>query len=83
MELTLESGLGQDLLVRDDGNGQDYLCALRVVSGRQSADAQKSLPQSARSCCVRPSSLTQGTDTLLATAKWNEVFVFEVAQQVL
>ncbi|CAM6102066.1 unnamed protein product [Calypogeia fissa] len=72
---------GKDLLVSDDGNGQDYLCALRVVSARQSTEAQKSLPQSARSCCVRPSSLTQGKDTLLATAKWNEVFVFEMTKQ--
>lgn len=86
-KLTPSNGFVQDLLVSDDGNGQDYLCALRVVSARQSGEGQKSvnfnqLPQSARSCCVRPSSLTQGRDSLLATAKWNEVFVFEMAQQV-
>ncbi|PTQ34792.1 hypothetical protein MARPO_0076s0036 [Marchantia polymorpha] len=71
----------KDLLVNDDGNGQEYLCALRVAATRQSADAQKALPQSARSRCVRPSSLTQGPSSLLATAKWNEVFLFEVSHQ--
>lgn len=69
--------------MNDDGNGQEYLCALRVAATRQSADAQKALPQSARSRCVRPSSLTQGPSSLLATAKWNEVFLFEVSHQVV
>ncbi|KAL2613699.1 hypothetical protein R1flu_025391 [Riccia fluitans] len=71
----------KDLVVNDDGNGQEYLCALRVAAARPSTEAQKAPPQSARSRCVRPSSLTQGTNTLLATVKWNEMFLFEVSKQ--
>lgn len=72
----------QEMPVKDDGNGQDYLCALRLAVRKQGLDQQKALPQSARSRCVKPCRLIQGPKSLLATAKWNEVFVFEVPKQV-
>ncbi|KAL3679175.1 hypothetical protein R1sor_022131 [Riccia sorocarpa] len=71
----------KDLIVNDDGNGQEYLCALRVAATRQSTETQKTHPQSARSRCVRPLSLTQGVNSLLATVKWNEMFLFEMSNQ--
>lgn len=72
----------QELLVNADGNDQDYMCALKLAITR-STDEQKTLPQSARSRCVRPSAITQGLECLLAEAKWNEVFIFELPEKVL
>jgi vacuolar protein sorting-associated protein 13A/C len=69
------------LPVNDDGNNQDYMCALRLVN-THSTDEQKALPQTARSRCVRPTTINQCSGCLLADAKWNEVFVFELLQQV-
>lgn len=68
--------------MNDDGNDQDYMCALRLATTR-SADEHKSLPQSARSRCVQPKAITKGQECLLAEAKWNEVFVFELPQKVI
>ncbi|KAG0568137.1 hypothetical protein KC19_7G189300 [Ceratodon purpureus] len=70
----------KELLVNADGNDQDYMCALKLAITR-STDEQKTLPQSARSRCVRPSAITQGLECLLAEAKWNEVFIFELPEK--
>lgn len=68
--------------MNDDGNDQDYMCALRLATTR-SADEHKSLPQSARSRCVQPKAITKGPECLFAEAKWNEVFIFELPQKVI
>ena len=57
------------------------MCALKLAATR-STDEQKTLPQSARSRCVRPSAIIQGFECILAEAKWNEVFIFELPQKV-
>ncbi|XP_024384462.1 uncharacterized protein [Physcomitrium patens] len=70
----------KELLVNADGNHQDYMCAVKLATTK-STDEHKTLPQSARSRCVRPNAVTQGLDCLVAEAKWNEVFIFELPQK--
>lgn len=57
------------------------MCAVKLATTK-STDEHKTLPQSARSRCVRPNAVTQGLDCLVAEAKWNEVFIFELPQKV-
>ncbi|XP_024542530.1 uncharacterized protein LOC9648284 isoform X1 [Selaginella moellendorffii] len=66
------------LLVNDDGNCPDFLCALRLVTTKQLPEDPKALPQSARSRCVRPNDVQSLSR---ASASWNEVFIFEVPSQ--
>ncbi|GAB4828173.1 hypothetical protein Ancab_035090 [Ancistrocladus abbreviatus] len=61
----------------DDGNSQNFFCALRLVVDNQPMDQQKLFPQSARTKCVRPS-ITKMHDVDVGTAKWNELFIFEI-----
>ncbi|CAK9187594.1 unnamed protein product [Ilex paraguariensis] len=70
------------LPIVDDGNSNNFFCALRLVIDSQEINQQKLFPQSARTKCVKPvisktCSLDEGT------AKWNELFVFEVPQKGL
>lgn len=66
----------------DDGNGHDFFCALRLVVENQATDQQKLFPQSARTKCVKPF-ISKTGDLDEGTAKWNELFIFEVPQKVL
>ncbi|CAA0829437.1 calcium-dependent lipid-binding family protein, partial [Striga hermonthica] len=64
----------------DDGNSHRFFCALRVLVENQEANSQKLFPQSARTKCVRPlSNDANGSDE--GTAKWNELFFFEVPRK--
>ncbi|GAB2300237.1 hypothetical protein Dimus_034275 [Dionaea muscipula] len=64
----------------EDGNSQNFFCAARLVVDNQPVDQQKLFPQSARTKCVRPSTAKMD-DTYLGTAKWNELFIFEVPRK--
>ncbi|PON64877.1 Phosphatidylinositol-4, 5-bisphosphate phosphodiesterase gamma [Parasponia andersonii] len=68
------------LPVIDDGNGQAFFCALRLVVDSQVTDQQKLFPQSARTKCVKPS-ISRNNDLDEGTAKWNELFIFEIPQK--
>ncbi|KAG0559465.1 hypothetical protein KC19_10G107200 [Ceratodon purpureus] len=70
----------RELHVNGDGNDQDFMCALKLATTK-STDELRTIPQSARSRCVRPTAVIQGSECLLAEAKWNEVFIFELPQK--
>ncbi|KAI7993232.1 putative vacuolar protein sorting-associated protein 13A [Camellia lanceoleosa] len=68
------------LSIIDDGNSHNFFCALRLIVDSQEINQQKLFPQSARTKCVKP--LTCKTDHLdEGTAKWNELFIFEVPRK--
>lgn len=71
----------QGLPIIDDGNGQNFFCALRLVVESQAADPQKLFPQSARTKCVKPS-ISRNNDVDEGIAKWNELFIFEIPRKV-
>lgn len=70
------------LPIFDDGNSHTLFCALRLVVGSQATDQQKLFPQSARTKCVKPF-ISKSKDLLQATAKWNELFIFEIPRKML
>ncbi|KAJ8532740.1 hypothetical protein K7X08_015629 [Anisodus acutangulus] len=65
------------LPVNDDGNSHNFFCALRLVVENQDTNQQKLFPQSARTKCVKPL-ITRKDNVDGATAKWSELFIFEV-----
>ncbi|KAL5700718.1 hypothetical protein ACHQM5_026131 [Ranunculus cassubicifolius] len=67
------------LPVVDDGNGHNFFCALRLVVDSQVTEQHKLFPQSARTKCVKPS--TSMNDSEVGTARWNELFIFEVPRK--
>lgn len=68
------------LPIIDDGNSHNFFCALRIVVDGHATDQQRLFPQSARTKCVKPFvSKLNNLDS--GTAKWNEIFVFEVPQK--
>ncbi|KAL8484750.1 hypothetical protein ACS0TY_027161 [Phlomoides rotata] len=64
----------------DDGNSHRFFCALRLLVENQEANPQKLFPQSARTKCVKPLSC-KVNDFVEGTAKWNELFIFEVPRK--
>ena len=46
--------VSQELMLTEDGNGQNFFCALHLVTTTQASEDQKPFPQSARSICPRP-----------------------------
>ncbi|XP_071939359.1 uncharacterized protein [Coffea arabica] len=70
------------LPVVDDGNSHNFFCALRLVVENQELSQQKLFPQSARTKCVKPS-IVKSKDVVEGTAKWNELFIFEVPRKGL
>lgn len=68
------------LPITDDGNGQNFFCALRLVVESQATDQQKLFPQSARTKCVMPF-ISKKNDLVEGTAKWNELFIFEIPRK--
>ncbi|MFS7892237.1 putative vacuolar protein sorting-associated protein [Helianthus anomalus] len=69
----------KDLPIVDDGNSNSFFCALRLVVENQEASQQRLFPQSARTRCVKPS-INISND--LGSARWNELFIFEVPRKV-
>ncbi|XP_075085926.1 uncharacterized protein LOC107782497 [Nicotiana tabacum] len=65
------------LPVNDDGNSHNFFCALRLVVENQDSNQQKLFPQSARTKCVKPV-IARKNNVDEGTAKWNELFIFEV-----
>ncbi|GMH18990.1 hypothetical protein Nepgr_020831 [Nepenthes gracilis] len=72
----------KDIPIVDDGNSQNFFCALRLVVDSQPIDQQKLFPQSARTKCVRPS-IRKMNATDVGTARWNELFILEVPRKGL
>lgn len=72
----------QDLPIVDDGNSHNFFCALRLVVENQETKQQKLFPQSARTKCVKPS-VSKINDVDEGTARWNELFIFEVPRKVV
>ncbi|XP_077211040.1 calcium-dependent lipid-binding family protein isoform X2 [Tasmannia lanceolata] len=70
------------LPIFDDGNNHDFFCALRLLIDGHASDQQKLFPQSARTRCVKPF-ISKTNDMDEGTAKWNEIFIFEVARKGL
>lgn len=71
----------QELPILDDGNGHDFFCAIRIIVDSNTSDYHKKFPQSARTRSVKPYiSKIKGFDK--GTAKWNEVFLFEIPEKV-
>ncbi|KAD5802908.1 hypothetical protein E3N88_14268 [Mikania micrantha] len=70
----------KDLPLVDDGNSNSFFCALRLVVESQEASQQRLFPQSARTKCLKPLS-SKSND--LGSARWNELFIFEVPQKGL
>jgi vacuolar protein sorting-associated protein 13A/C len=70
----------EGLSITDDGNRHDFFCALRLLVDNQQANQQKIFPQSARTKCVRPI-ISMVNDLYKGSAKWNELFIFEVPQK--
>ncbi|XP_010679516.3 uncharacterized protein LOC104894866 isoform X2 [Beta vulgaris subsp. vulgaris] len=70
----------KDIPMADDGNSHNFFCALRLVVDNPPTDQQKIFPQSARTKCVKPL-LTKVQDADVGTAKWDELFIFEVPQK--
>ncbi|XP_047337153.1 uncharacterized protein LOC124940662 [Impatiens glandulifera] len=68
------------LSVIDDGNSHNFFCALRLIVDAQEANQQKVFPQSARTKCVKPL-ISKASHLEEGTAKWNELFIFEVPRQ--
>ncbi|XAR56952.1 hypothetical protein NMG60_11024929 [Bertholletia excelsa] len=66
----------------DDGNSHNFFCALRLIVDGQDISQLKLFPQSARTKCVKP--LTYRTNHVdEGTARWNELFIFEVPREGL
>ncbi|XP_043709636.1 uncharacterized protein LOC122658659 isoform X2 [Telopea speciosissima] len=70
------------LPIVDDGNSHNFFCALRLVVDSLETDQQKLFPQSARTKCVKPS-ISKNNNLTAGTAKWNELFIFEVPRKGL
>ncbi|XP_074301933.1 uncharacterized protein LOC141633346 isoform X1 [Silene latifolia] len=70
----------KDIPIVDDGNSHSLFCALRLVVHNQPIDQQKLFPQSARTKCSRPL-IMESSEEGLGTAKWNELFIFEVPRK--
>ncbi|KAL8205058.1 hypothetical protein R6Q57_010681 [Mikania cordata] len=70
----------KDLPIVDDGNNNSFFCALRLVVESQEASHHRLFPQSARTRCVKPF-VSISND--LGSAKWNELFIFEVPRKGL
>ncbi|XP_044485071.1 uncharacterized protein LOC123210663 isoform X2 [Mangifera indica] len=70
------------LPIIDDGNSHNFFCALRLVVDSQVSDQQKLFPQSARTKCVKPL-VSESSGLVEGTAKWNELFIFEVPRKGL
>ncbi|CAI9119065.1 OLC1v1020728C1 [Oldenlandia corymbosa var. corymbosa] len=68
------------LSVVDDGNSHSFFCALRLMVENQELNQQKLFPQSARTKCVKPSIVTSN-NVVEGSAKWNELFIFEVPRK--
>ncbi|KAJ3675683.1 hypothetical protein LUZ60_004725 [Juncus effusus] len=68
----------EGLPIVDDGNNDDYLCALRLLMDSNVSDQNSLFPQSARTRCVKPQK-----DSNTHVAKWNELFIFEVPEKGL
>lgn len=81
LKIWLRSEILQDIPMVDDGNSHNFFCALRLVVDNPPTDQQKIFPQSARTKCVKPL-LTKVQDADVGTAKWDELFIFEVPQKV-
>ncbi|XP_051130647.1 uncharacterized protein LOC127251100 isoform X2 [Andrographis paniculata] len=64
----------------DDGNSHHFFCALRLLVDNQEASSQKLFPQSARTKCVKPV-VIKLNDYNEGTARWNELFIFEVPRK--
>lgn len=79
--LEICSTLLQGFPIVDDGNKQDYFCALRLLIDSKVSDQYKLFPQSARTRCVRPL-VSNVNGMAVGYAKWNEVFIFEVPEKV-
>lgn len=71
----------QGLPIQDDGNAQDFFCALRVVVDMKAADQSKIFPQSARTRVRR--AVSRENHETEGLVKWNEVFIFEVPEKVM
>ncbi|CAL1397515.1 unnamed protein product [Linum trigynum] len=69
----------KDLPILDDGNSHNMFCALRLLVDSQATDQQKFFPQSARTKCVKPLL----DELAIGTAKWNELFIFEIPRKGL
>ncbi|KAK9053434.1 hypothetical protein SSX86_030068 [Deinandra increscens subsp. villosa] len=68
----------KDLPIVDDGNSNSFFSALRLVVESQEASQQRLFPQSARTKSVKPLiSKSNG----LGSARWNELFIFEVPRK--
>ncbi|XP_042516642.1 uncharacterized protein LOC122090931 isoform X2 [Macadamia integrifolia] len=70
------------LPIVDDGNSHNFFCALRLGVDSRETDQRKLFPQSARTKCVKPS-ISRCNDLDSGTAKWNELFIFEVPRKGL
>lgn len=68
------------LPIIDDGNSHNFFCTLRLVVDSQPMDQQKLFPQSARTKCVKPL-VSETSNTNEGTAKWNELFIFEIPRK--
>ncbi|CAL9040995.1 unnamed protein product [Musa banksii] len=67
------------LIIVDDGNSHEYFCALRLLIEGKVSEQYKLFPQSARTRCVSP--LISGNGLAEGSAKWNELFIFEVPEK--
>lgn len=70
----------KDLPTVDDGNSNSFFCALRLLVESQEASQQRLFPQSARTRCVKPL-ISKSND--LGSARWDELFIFEVPRKGL
>ncbi|CAN1281796.1 Intermembrane lipid transfer protein vps13A [Linum perenne] len=70
----------KDLPILDDGNSHNMFCALRLLVDSQATEQQKFFPQSARTKCVKPV-LSTPDELAIGTAKWNELFIFEIPRK--
>ncbi|KAH8501006.1 hypothetical protein H0E87_016007 [Populus deltoides] len=68
------------LPIVDDGNSHKFFCAVRLVVDSRATDQQKLFPQSVRTKCVKPL-LPREHEISSATAKWNELFIFEIPRK--
>nr|DAD29104.1 TPA_asm: hypothetical protein HUJ06_030572 [Nelumbo nucifera] len=68
--------------VLDDGNSHNFFCAIRLVVDSQATDQQRLFPQSARTKCVKPL-IFKNNNLDEGTARWNELFIFEVPRKEL
>ncbi|XP_010266663.1 PREDICTED: uncharacterized protein LOC104604129 isoform X2 [Nelumbo nucifera] len=68
--------------ILDDGNSHNFFCAIRLLVDSQATDQQRLFPQSARTKCVKPL-LFKNNNLDEGTARWNELFIFEVPRKGL